>query len=71
MKSIKDGFHIIAGYNCIVEDGYIARVCTDTEKGCWGVPFIPCKYGGWDNAYKQLTPDAFRARLSRGTVIIA
>lgn len=71
MKQYKDGFYKVAGYEVIIEDGYVARVCTDEERGSWGVPYIPCRTGGWDNAYKCLSPDAFRARVNRGTVLIA
>lgn len=70
MKQYKDGFHKIAGYEVIIENGYVGRVCINEDKGLWGVPFIPCKYGGWDNAYLCLTPDAFRARVRRDTVRI-
>lgn len=71
MKKYEDGFHRIAGYLVIIEDGYVGRVCVNEDKGAWAVPFIPCKYGGWDNAYLQLTPDAFRARLKRETIKFA
>jgi hypothetical protein len=71
MKTYKDGFHRIAGYMVIIEGGYIGRVCVDEGKGVWCVPYIPGKYGGWDNAYLQLTPDAFRARLKRDTIQLA
>lgn len=69
-KKPGDGFRRVAGYLVQIEGGYITRVCTNEEKGSWGVPYIPCKYGGWDNAYGELTPDAFRARVRRGTVSI-
>ena len=65
-----DGFRHVAGYLVQVEGGYITRVCTDEEQGKWGVPYIPSKYGGLDNAYGELTPEAFRARIRRGTVSI-
>lgn len=71
MKKYKDGFHKIAGYEVIIENGYIKRVCINMGKGEWGVPYIPCKAGGWDNAYMCLTPDAFRSRVRRGTIHIA
>ena len=67
-KVIKDGFYKVCGMTAIVEDGYVCRVCVNEEKGLWGVPYIPCKNGGWDNAYKCLTLDALRARMNRGTV---
>lgn len=68
---IKDGFHKVSGYTVSVEDGYICRVCVNEEKGVWCVPYIPCKYGGYDNAYKCLTIDAFRKRVERGTIHFA
>lgn len=71
MKKVKDGFHRVAGYLVITEDGYITRVCTNEDKGEWSVPYTPGKYGGWDNAYRDLTPDAFRKRLERETVRLA
>lgn len=71
MKTYNDGFHRVAGYLVRVENGYVGRVCTDEDNGVWGVPYIPCKTGGWDNAYLQLTPDAFRARVNRCTIRIA
>ena len=66
-----DGFRRVAGYLVQVEGGYITRVCTNEDNGTWGVPYIPCKTGGWDNAYRELTVEAFRARVRRGTVKIA
>lgn len=71
MKKYKDGFHVIAGYTVRMEGGYIGRVCVNEEKGIWAVPYIPSKHGGWDNAYLQLTPDAFRARIRRNTIHFA
>lgn len=71
MKKVKDGIHIVYGMRVMVEDGYVLRVCVNDDKNIWCVPFIPCKYGGWDNAYKCLTLDALRARMDRDTVKFA
>lgn len=71
MAKVKDGIHLVYGMQVQVEDGYVLRVCVNEEKGMWCVPFIPGKYGGWDNAYKQLTLRALRDRMSKDTVTFA
>ena len=66
-----NGWHIIKGYNVYVEDGYIVRGVRRYDLSyCTVYPYIPSKYGGWDNASKELTVSAFRSRLARGTVIM-
>ena len=69
MKQYTNGWHKIAGYNVYIEDNRIVRGVTSD----WQLPLCPytaSKYGGWDNASRDLTPDAFRARVRRGTAIM-
>lgn len=68
-KTIKDGWHVIAGYRVYVENGCVQHGLTsDGQRTTW--PYRKSKYGGWDND-KGLTVDAFRAGVARGTVMMS
>ena len=70
-KTYKNGWHEIAGYNVYIENGVIVRGTSGNGYDLHTVyPYIPGKYGGWDNASRELSPAAFRARIKRGTAIM-
>lgn len=72
MKNIKDGWHIVADYEVYIENGLILRgVSGGYYDQRTTYPYISSKYGGWDNASGELTPNAFRKRVKRGTAIMA
>lgn len=74
MKKISDGWHIICGFRCYVEDGCIIRATKPDTNGS-DVTAFPYrktseKYGGgWDNA-SGISVAAFRAAYNRGTANI-
>ena len=68
MKKIKDGWHCIAGYNVYVEDGVILRGLTaDNQRPIYTYRYI--RKVGW-TIESGLTPDAFRAGVKRGTIMM-
>jgi len=68
-KTIRDGWHEIAGYRVYVESGRIKHGITqDGQRTTW--PYRKSKDGGWDNE-AGLTVDAFRAGVNRGTIIMS
>lgn len=56
----------IYGYNCKVEKG---KVVCGWKNGNYRVPYVQSKYGGWDNASRDLTPTQLRGRIARGTAM--
>lgn len=67
-KEYKDGWHKVAGYDVYIENGLIVRGTIGTGYDYrTAYPYIAAKDGGWDNASRELTPEAFRARVRRGT----
>lgn len=69
MKRIyTDGWHVIAGYNVYIEDGMIVRGLTDDKQRPLYV-YRRSRFGGYDREDK-VSPDAFRAGIKRGTIIM-
>ena len=67
-KTYTDGWHKVAGYDVYVENGLIVRGTIGAGFDYrTSYPYVAAKDGGWDNASRQLTPEAFRARVRRGT----
>lgn len=67
-RQIRDGWHIVCGYEVYVEDGCILRGISgngSNQKPTY--PYRACRHGGWDNAY-GITVSAFRSAFRRGTV---
>lgn len=70
-QALRDGWHMVAGWEVYVEDGRILRgvmeLCDGSRVTCY-----PMRHDrrrdvwGWDR--KPLTPAAFRAGLARGTI---
>ena len=72
MKKVKEGWHIIYGWEVHVnERGYIDRAIKEDSNGSkvTGYVYRKCKSGGWDYE-EECTIDAFRAGLNRGTIRI-
>lgn len=74
MKKISNGWHIVCGFRCYVEDGCILRATKVDHNGsevtAWPYRKTPAKYGsGWDIA-TGISVDAFRAAFARGTATI-
>lgn len=64
-KTVKDGWHRIAGYDVYIENGYIKRGKTDDgQRPLW--PYRAGKYGGWD-LDQYMTPDNFRRKHREGS----
>lgn len=64
-KTIRDGWHTIAGYNVYIENGYIKRgLSNDGSRTTY--PYSSGKYDGWDlDTY--MTPDNFRRKVKNGS----
>lgn len=65
---IRDGWHTIAGYEVYVEDGFIVRGISDDHQKPLYV-YRSVRSGGYDREY-NITPDAFRAGVRHGTIIL-
>ena len=70
---MKNGWCVVCGVQVFVENGKVVRGIMG--KGMFDVvtcyPYvIDRKYGGWDNASGDLTVDALRARMKRGTAVL-
>lgn len=64
-KTVKDGWHKIAGYDVYVENGNVKRgVTADGQKATY--PYRAGKYGGWDNDV-YMSVDNFRRKANNGT----
>lgn len=64
-KTVKDGWHKIAGYDVYVENGYIKRGTKDNgQLPAW--PYRSGKDGGWD-LDRYMTPDNFRRKVKNGS----
>lgn len=63
-----DGWRTICGWEVYVENGYIVRgISADHQTPLY--IYRACRSGGYDREYK-ITPDAFRAGLRRGTIVL-
>lgn len=73
MKTIRDGWHNIAGYNVFVEDGQIVRGTKPSYTACGEEPAYVYRwlkqYKEWSSQSK-ITIDAFRAGIKRGTIAL-
>lgn len=83
-RTISDGWHTISGYRVQIEDGYITHGVTDdgqlplyVYRACLKRRPMRISYDeslyycdGWDRVY-HITPDAFRAGVRRGTIIMS
>lgn len=64
---MKDGWHVINGYEVKVEDGKIVRGMKNQGSGkVAAYVYRKCKTGGWNVTFNA-TPSAFRSGLKRGT----
>ena len=64
-KTVKDGWHKIAGYDVYVDNGYIKRGTKDNGRlTAW--PYRSGKDGGWD-LDQYMTPDSFRRKVKNGS----
>lgn len=66
---MKDGWHVIAGHDVFVEDGYIVRAMKNGKQQSASVYRHHSRPGTW---YKEdrITPAAFRAGVNRGTISV-
>ncbi len=64
---MKDGWRTVLGREAYVENGKIKRF-VDKDKTLY-VWRYNHKYGGWDREY-EITPAAFYAGMSRGTIMV-
>lgn len=65
---MKDGWHVVCGYEVYVEDGKIVRgMKNHGSSKVAAYVYRRCKTGGWNISY-QVTPSAFRSGYKRGTV---
>lgn len=63
-KTVKDGWHTIAGKSVYIENGYIKRgLSSDGQKATY--PYRAAK-DGWDND-PYMTPDTFRRKVKNGS----
>ena len=71
VKTMKDGWHKISGFDVYVEDGKIIRGTKEDSNGSIipAYPYRACKEGGWD-LEQYMTVNAFRAGVYRGTVTL-
>lgn len=69
---MKDGWHVIAGYNVYVEDDKITHGTlgegTSNYRTAWPYRWDN-KYNAWNNC-TRLTVAAFRAGVKRGTITL-
>ena len=65
---MKNGWHIIAGSNVYVENGFVVRGLSKDSLEPLFIYRIS-RRGGYDMEYK-ITPAAFRAGMKRGTVVL-
>lgn len=68
-KTYTDGWHTIAGFKVYIEDGMITRGLSDDSQRPLYV-YRKSRIRGYDKE-DRITPDAFRAGVSRGTIIMA
>lgn len=68
---MKDGWHVVSGYNVYVENGKVLRGTLGE-----GITLRPAyiyrasRYGGWDKE-EAVTVGAFRSAVNRGTMKLA
>lgn len=64
-KTVKDGWHKIAGYDVYVKSGNVKRgVTADGQRATY--PYRASKCGGWDND-PYMSVDNFRRKVNNGT----
>jgi hypothetical protein len=63
-KTVKDGWHTIAGKSVYIEKGYIKRGMSDDGQRTT-YPYRAVK-DGWDND-PYMTPDTFRRKVKNGS----
>lgn len=64
-KTVRDGWHTIAGQNVYIENGYIKRgLSRDGSRTTY--PYSSGKYDGWD-LDQYMTPDNFRRKVKNGS----
>ena len=65
---MKDGWHVLQGYDVFVENGYIVRGMKDN---CQLPAYVyrSSKFGGYKREWR-ITPAAFVAGVKRGTIIL-
>lgn len=66
---MKDGWHVVAGHDVFVEDGYIVRAMKNGKQQSASVYRYNRRFGTWDKEDK-ITPAAFRAGIKRETVAV-
>lgn len=63
-KTVRDGWHTIAGQNVYIENGYIKRgLSSDGQKATY--PYRAVK-DGWD-LDQYMSPDTFRRKVKNGS----
>lgn len=67
-KVYNDGWHTIIGYKVYIENGMIVRGLSDDSQRPIYV-YRKSRFGGYDKE-DRITPDAFRAGVNRGTIIM-
>ena len=67
-KTIRDGWHNIAGHNVYTENGYIKRGVS-RDGSCTTYPYSSGKYNGWDYD-PYMTPDNFRRKVKNGSAVM-
>jgi hypothetical protein len=64
---IRDGWHIVNGWNVYVEDGYVVRgVSSDGKRPLY---LYEAAHGGLDRVY-HVPFAGFRGRMNRGTIVL-
>lgn len=66
---MKDGWHVIAGKDVYVENGYIIRATKNNGQESAGVYRYISRLRVWCKEDK-ITPAAFRAGVNRGTISV-
>lgn len=75
-KVIKDGWHVILGYEVYVENGLVIRGIKEDSNGSpvtaypYRAQMKKCYYGQFISGWYQedMSVDAFRAGVKRGTI---
>ena len=65
---MEERFGKVYGYTVYVEEGKVT-MALDTY-GYAKYPYIASRDGGWDLAVKELTVNALRQRMARGTAVL-
>lgn len=65
---MEERYGSIYGYTVYVEDGKVTMALD--KDGYAKYPYIASRYGGWDLASRELSVNALRQRMARGTAIM-